>query len=197
MRRPANSQMPLLSTGALRSQDQPRTLQALSGNAKRPHLPPTEYSRGNSPAEHLACSGAMSSHDCCGGWRARAPTLSQVDNPWVDLPSQAPFVLPVDAPYVAAWNELHGEHEDFQICLDYPPEPFLGRHDAPVAVLSANPGLGPEDSGTWASRDVVDTALDSVTSAEGTSFLWLRDKLAWTAGANWWRPRTAAGGALP
>jgi hypothetical protein len=101
-------------------------------------------------------------------------------------------VLPQDAPYLEAWNELNSDRPERQVSLDYPPEPFIGVHDAPLVLLEGNPRLGDADSQTWTNREVVDRALESVTSAQGTSFFWLHDGLEWTEGAKWWRPRTAA-----
>ncbi len=119
-------------------------------------------------------------------------TITAMKNPWAEIPGRAPYVLPQDVEYLNAWNELHRHRPRFQVRLDYPPEPFLGRRDAPLVLLQANPALGPADGKMWASSKVVAYALESVSSPKGAPFFWLRDELAWTAGANWWRPRTAA-----
>lgn len=60
-------------------------------------------------------------------------------NPWVDLPSTAPFVLPSDAPLVDAFNgKAHPLH---RIRTEAIPEPFFGRFEAPVVLLLLNPGF--------------------------------------------------------
>ncbi len=64
-----------------------------------------------------------------------------VQNPWERLPQQEPFVLPEDAAEVAEFNE--SAPEKFALHLELLPEPFLGRRDAPVVLLNANPGYSP------------------------------------------------------
>jgi hypothetical protein len=90
----------------------------------------------------------------------------------VSVPDHAPYVLPQDARYLDAWDELHHDQERLRICRDYPPEPFLGRHDSPLVLLQANPGLGPADSRTWACPEallvLLPPACASVTDDEPT-----------------------------
>jgi hypothetical protein len=40
---------------------------------------------------------------------------------------------------VFEWNKINTEHPQYGIDLRLPSEPFLGYHDAPLVVLSANP----------------------------------------------------------
>lgn len=67
-------------------------------------------------------------------------------NPWAGLGSSPPYVTAEDEPYIEAWNRLPAvAGSPFRLHLDLPPEPFVGPHDAPLVVLSANP--------SWAAGD--------------------------------------------
>jgi hypothetical protein len=62
-------------------------------------------------------------------------------NPWLQLPESPPYVLPEDADYVRAWNEVSGRQNERRLLrLDVLPDPFVGRRDAPLVVLALNPG---------------------------------------------------------
>ena len=66
-----------------------------------------------------------------------------VTNPWHELPTRPPYVLPDDQPHVDEFNQrLRPNHKHFLQLDRILPEPFMGRRDAPVILLSNNPGLG-------------------------------------------------------
>lgn len=60
------------------------------------------------------------------------------ENPWRDLPSTAPFLLPGDKDLVDKFNE--SAPEDLLIHHELLPEPFIGSPQAPVVLLNKNPG---------------------------------------------------------
>ena len=63
------------------------------------------------------------------------------DNPWVRLPAVAPYVLADDEQAVRAFNA--GASEGHRLQIDQLlPEPFIGDPEAPVLLLSNNPGFG-------------------------------------------------------
>ena len=67
-----------------------------------------------------------------------------IRNPWAHLSPRAPYVLPLDRPFVDGFNNRAspGVHLDTSLL----PEPFVGRPDAPVVLLGLNPGWGPRDA---------------------------------------------------
>jgi hypothetical protein len=82
--------------------------------------------------------------------RVRHPQPNHViQNPWVDLPARAPFVLPDDRPFVEAFNS--SAPSSLRIRTELLPEPFLGNPEAPVVLLALNPGWGPADA-AWHRR---------------------------------------------
>jgi hypothetical protein len=64
-----------------------------------------------------------------------------MNNPWLNLPEAAPYVLPQDHQRIAAFNRT--ADEDTMIRLNMMPEPFLGNPIAPVVLLGLNPGFSP------------------------------------------------------
>ena len=78
----------------------------------------------------------------------RSETMkAEIENPWAKMPRSAPFVLPEDEQFVAAFNAALGENfrDLHTIVSDVPPGAFAGPFDAPVVLLLANPGLDPND----------------------------------------------------
>lgn len=65
-------------------------------------------------------------------------------NPWLDVPDAAPFVLPGDAGVIERFNRSAPDRT--RIDLNLLPEPFQGHPEAPVVLLSLNPGLSKEDA---------------------------------------------------
>jgi hypothetical protein len=61
-------------------------------------------------------------------------------NPWRELPMRAPFVLPGDRLAVDVFNKNVADGNS-RLHTETPPEPFLGRLDAPIVVLLLNPGV--------------------------------------------------------
>lgn len=65
------------------------------------------------------------------------------ENPWVAVPKDPPYVLASDAALVSRFNERRDPKDKFFLHVDQLlPEPFLGPPDAPVILLSNNPGIG-------------------------------------------------------
>jgi hypothetical protein len=65
------------------------------------------------------------------------------ENPWYLLPDRAPYVLPSDDRCVRDFNKKVGPGSNRFLRIDkILPEPFVGAQDAPVVLLSNNPGFG-------------------------------------------------------
>jgi hypothetical protein len=64
-----------------------------------------------------------------------------VENPWLRLPTEPPYVLPEDEAAVREFNAK--ADEDCRLLIDdFLPEPFVGNPAAPVILLLNNPGCG-------------------------------------------------------
>jgi hypothetical protein len=68
------------------------------------------------------------------------------DNPWHRLPDRPPYVLPDEEAVLRQFND--NVAPDYRLHIDeIAPEAFIGARDAPVVLLSNNPGfekVGPE-----------------------------------------------------
>jgi len=65
------------------------------------------------------------------------------DNPWQNLPSQQPFILPQDLSYIENHNQSVTENYSYHPELY--PEPYAGKLDAKIVILALNPGFSTDD----------------------------------------------------
>lgn len=68
-----------------------------------------------------------------------------MENPWENLPTNPPYILPEELRAVDNFNERCNKQE-CKILTHLLPDPYLGNIDAPVVLLNLNPGYnGSED----------------------------------------------------
>lgn len=67
-----------------------------------------------------------------------------MENPWLHLPTEPPYVLHGDRECVETFNCAlnDSQHKHYLQLNEILPEPFVGAKDAPVLLLSNNPGIG-------------------------------------------------------
>jgi hypothetical protein len=70
--------------------------------------------------------------------------LRRPSNPWLELPTRPPYVLPADRPHVEAFNRQQAKSA-YRLKLEMIPEPFMGPRDARLVFLNRNPGAGEGD----------------------------------------------------
>jgi len=63
--------------------------------------------------------------------------------PWRFLPSESPYVLPLDKEMIGRFNQ--SAVEDHRVQLDALPEPYVGNRNAPILLLNLNPGYDDKD----------------------------------------------------
>ena len=112
-------------------------------------------------------------------------------NPWLDLdlrPSDAPhFVLPGDAAVVDAYMAKQ-RGPDFELATHLLPEPWVGRLDAPVVVLLANPGVAEREADPQWRPSVAEFHRAKTTLRAkklAMPYYWLDEELAETDGYEW------------
>lgn len=113
-----------------------------------------------------------------------------MENPWLQLPIDAPYVLRQDLPIVEAFNARYGRDSDIAIQSQLLPEPFIGDPGARVYLLNLNPGYSPEDD-DWHGRPVYRAAIIANLRRESAKFpfYFLDPALEDAPGSAWWRSR--------
>lgn len=114
-----------------------------------------------------------------------------MDNPWVNLPMSAPFVLPSDKELIDRFNGERPEEDIHRIHLTPIPESFLGHRDAQLVLLNLNPGFNKAnlpfyEPGTLLSQ----TARLNLTHASLPYPFWVLNPAFNNYGGHaWWRKR--------
>jgi hypothetical protein len=112
---------------------------------------------------------------------------THMQNPWIHLPSSAPYALPSDLHALQAFNAVASANYRYDLSLF--PEPFFGGASANVIVLTLNPGLHLRDAETHAEPAFARQARDSLThQLFPYPFLHLQPNSDST-GNLWWRRR--------
>ena len=99
--------------------------------------------RARAKAEREAAAKAKG-----GGRAVLAQIPVTVENPWLQLPNDAPHVLPEDRSIIEAFNARHKD-TPYAIQAGLLPEPFIGDPKARVYLLNLNPGYEPEEDDRW------------------------------------------------
>lgn len=111
-----------------------------------------------------------------------------MDNPWTDLPSRAPYILPSDREPIERFNAMAGE--GVRIRPELLPEPFLGAPTASVVLLSLNPGFSNDDALAHAREEFVQACRRNLAHhASDYPFLYLDPRFSDTPGGYWWTIR--------
>lgn len=115
--------------------------------------------------------------------------VDRIKNPWINLsPADGKFLLDIDREAVEA-HKLTAQRQH-QFRLDMVPEPYLGRPDAPVVVLTGNPRFRPDDVEARARADVQERLLAGARREElDYPLVWLDPQFADTPGAAWYRSK--------
>ena len=103
-----------------------------------------------------------------------------MQNPWIDLPGAAPYVLPGDQPHIKVFNSYMKPR--FRLDTNLMPQPFVGNRQAPLVILSRNPGAEGHHNDAYA--DAIKTNLTS--EAPDQLFPALEVRFEMTQGAKWW-----------
>lgn len=115
--------------------------------------------------------------------------LDMINNPWLDLPANAPFVLSQDKLVLDKYSlKMIGDHA---IRLDTLPYPYLGSPgDASVLLLALNGGFSDQNL-HYIQNDpyYVDQRRRSLTFESDYPFFYLDPKLSYTLGHQWWYKR--------
>jgi hypothetical protein len=105
-----------------------------------------------------------------------------MNNPWLELPSEPPFVLPADAPLLPKAMERPTD-----LMLDVRPEPYVGNPaTARVICLLLNPGYVPEDLAVNRDPYFQQQNRRNLEHRATPSFYYLDPRLNYSGGYIWW-----------
>jgi len=113
-----------------------------------------------------------------------AGTCTTLANPWLELPTSPPYVLPEDGAAIEAFNRAVDVRHRVDATLL--PEPFLGRLDAPVVVLGLNPGWSPGDAAAHADASFARRSRQNLEQAESAFPFHFLDPSLDAPGHRWW-----------
>ncbi len=111
--------------------------------------------------------------------------MSSHQNPWIELPTEAPFVLPCDDPFVSHYNKST-KATNLRIHVHLLPEPFHGSINAPVVVLLLNPGVGTQEARLHKQPTFAQALRKSITQTESVEHFHLVDESK-GPGHVWWK----------
>jgi hypothetical protein len=109
-----------------------------------------------------------------------------MENPWLDLPDQNPYVLELDKPSIARYSSRFVG--DGSINTESIPEPFIGNPGtATVLLLNLNPGDSPDDVKIHQHPAFRKAMFTNLRHAEQEyPFYALDPELDWSPCAVWW-----------
>ena len=123
-----------------------------------------------------------------------------MENPWPQLPTDAPHVLPSDRCIVDKFNARNANKHDrkcrnpsctgcFTLQKQLLPEPFIGDPDAQVYLLNLNPGYTPGEDEEWHANPAYRTAIIDNLSHRPAEFpfYFLDPRLKDAPGSKWWK----------
>jgi hypothetical protein len=109
-------------------------------------------------------------------------------NPWLDLPSQPPFVASIDAEPLARLR--HVLRDRLELKLDLLPQPWTGSiHTAEVFMLALNPGFSPDDYVELRNAEYAEQWRLALSFDTRTPFYFLDPAFTDTGGYRWWARR--------
>jgi hypothetical protein len=111
--------------------------------------------------------------------------MSSHQNPWIALPTEAPFVLPCDRPFIDQYNKST-KAKSLGIHTNLLPEPFHGNPGAPVVVLLLNPGVGTQEEKLHKNPAFARALRNSITLGTSIEHFHLVDESK-GPGHVWWK----------
>jgi len=111
-------------------------------------------------------------------------------NPWLELRSDPPYILPMDERQIREHNSRR--HESSKLALESIPEPFIGNPEtAKVVLLLLNPGHNQYESEAHRHPDLKEALFRNLRGEPRPyPFFPLNPSLSWSPTAKWWLPRT-------
>ena len=109
-----------------------------------------------------------------------------MDNPWLSLPTEPPYILPMDRAAVDEFNLTAAASR--RVHLDVFPEPYVGSPDAKIVLLALNPGYCDRDREVQAKPEFAEAYWKCLRfEPQDYPFYYLDPRFHDTPGSRWWR----------
>jgi hypothetical protein len=110
-----------------------------------------------------------------------------MQNPWHELPHEAPFVLAEDGEAIERFNRTASDAT--RIHLQVLPEPFLGNPEAPIVLLGLNPGFSSADALCHSDPIFAQLSRDNLEHRASDYPFYLLNPEVRGPGRDWWDRR--------
>ena len=109
-----------------------------------------------------------------------------MENPWKNLPSSPPYVLPDELRLVSNFN-VRCYKEEFKILTHLLPDPYLGNINAPVVLLSSNPSYNGTQDELHKKIEFIEACRNNLLHGKTEwSNYYFDPRFYGTAGHEWW-----------
>lgn len=116
-----------------------------------------------------------------------------MDNPWKNTPLESPYILEQDRYLIREMNYKYGDSLR-KIQTQLLPEPFLGNIDAPIIMLTKNPGFDALNDPFWHTQERMQRLARANLLQEPSDypFYFLNPEIQDSPGAAWHREKLRA-----
>jgi hypothetical protein len=113
-----------------------------------------------------------------------------MENPWLNLPFESPYILEIDRDCIDSFNNAAGDLE--KVIAESIPEPFIGNpHSAKLVLLNLNPGHAEDDETAHRDLQFRKAMFHNLHhKPQEFAFYPLNPKFGWTACGQWWLRHT-------
>ena len=113
-----------------------------------------------------------------------------MQNPWRELPTRKPYVLPGDRQAVRAHanrSKVKKNPASYGLHTELLPTPFIGNPKARVVLLNLNPGYSAQDEADYRKRGFRKAAIQNLThEVDGMPFFPIDPRFSETSSYDWW-----------
>lgn len=113
-----------------------------------------------------------------------------MDNPWKNLPDAVPYVLEQDRYVIHEINYKYGDSPR-KIQTQLMPEPFIGNIEAPIIILTKNPGFDKLNDPFWHTQEKLQrlARINLFQEPSDYPFYFLNPEIHHSPGAVWHREK--------
>jgi hypothetical protein len=113
----------------------------------------------------------------------------EMKNPWLDLPLSLPYLLPSDREIILDGNKRFKEFHEIR--HNVLPEPYLGNPEAPVILLTLNPGYADEDISFYEQKHALELWRKNILHEPMDYPFWMINPILdpKLGGTKWWLRR--------